>query len=66
MSPYEYPVSTIYATRLWLSADSGVAEPVRFGYFSIMAYAVSGHTHEIGISIAVLGAQPRDVLSFMV
>ena len=55
MSPYEYPVSTIYATRLRLFADGGVAEPVRFGHFSIKTYAVGWHTHQIGISIVVLG-----------
>ena len=67
MSPYEYPVSTIYATRLRLSAGSGVEEPVRFGLFSIKAYAVGWHTHEIGISIMVLGVNsPADVLGSMV
>jgi hypothetical protein len=45
----------IYATRLRLSADSGVAEPILFGLFSIKAYAVGWHTHQIGISIMVLG-----------
>jgi CRP/FNR family cyclic AMP-dependent transcriptional regulator len=49
MSPYKYSVSTIYATRLRLSADSGVAEPVRFGLFGIKAYAVGWCTHEIVI-----------------
>ncbi len=55
MSPYGYPVSKIYATRLRLFANGGVAEPVRFGLFSIKAYAVGWHTHQIGIGIMVLG-----------
>jgi hypothetical protein len=30
-----------------------------------MAYGVSCHTHEIGISIMALGAQPRELLGSM-
>ena len=66
MSTYKYPVSTIYATRLRLSEDSGVEESVRFGLFSIKAYAVSGYTHKIGINIMSLDAQPRDMLRSMI